>query len=115
MNIHYYASDVAFTPSVKAVAERATARAQAYARMEEKGSWQTRDHAGSRGFHRRADSVFLATANAEGQPYIQHRGGPAGIPAGAGRERPSALPISPATGNTSPPAISRKIPRRSCS
>jgi predicted pyridoxine 5'-phosphate oxidase superfamily flavin-nucleotide-binding protein len=24
-------------------------------------------------------SVFLATANAEGQPYIQHRGGPAGF------------------------------------
>ena len=24
-------------------------------------------------------SVFLATANADGQPYIQHRGGPAGF------------------------------------
>ena len=23
--------------------------------------------------------MFLATANAEGQPYIQHRGGPAGF------------------------------------
>ena len=45
-------------------------------------------------------SIFLATANAEGQPYIQHRGGPPGF-LRVLDERTSASPISPAIGNTS--------------
>ena len=32
-----------------------------------------------KGFIEAQTSVFLATANARGQPYIQHRGGPAGF------------------------------------
>jgi predicted pyridoxine 5'-phosphate oxidase superfamily flavin-nucleotide-binding protein len=73
-----YPSDVAFTPSVKAVQQRHGSRA-AYARMEEGGSWETVITPELRGFIEAQTSVFLATANREGQPYIQHRGGPAGF------------------------------------
>lgn len=50
-----------------------------YQRMEENGSWQTRITPDLARFIAAQTSVFLATANAEGQPYIQHRGGPAGF------------------------------------
>jgi uncharacterized protein len=73
-----YASDVAFTPSVKAVQARNGSR-RAYQRMEENGSWETRITPALAHFIAKQTSVFLATANAEGQPYIQHRGGPAGF------------------------------------
>jgi uncharacterized protein len=73
-----YSSDVAFTPSVKAVQARKGSRG-AYQRMEEKGSWQTQITPDLAGFIAAQTSVFLATASAEGQPYIQHRGGPAGF------------------------------------
>ena len=36
-------------------------------------------HADLAGFIEAQTSVFLATANADGQPYIQHRGGPPGF------------------------------------
>jgi len=71
-------SDVAFTPTVKAVQARKGSRAS-YARMEQKGGWQTRITPDLAGFITAQTSVFLATVNAEGQPYIQHRGGPAGF------------------------------------
>jgi uncharacterized protein len=73
-----YSSDLAFTPSVKAVQSRKGSR-RAYARMEEGGSWQTRITADLASFIEAQISVFLATANLEGQPYIQHRGGPPGF------------------------------------
>lgn len=73
-----YSSDVAFTPSVKAVQARKGSR-DAYARMEERGSWQTRITPDLAEFIAAQTSIFLATANKEGQPYIQHRGGPAGF------------------------------------
>jgi predicted pyridoxine 5'-phosphate oxidase superfamily flavin-nucleotide-binding protein len=73
-----YSSDVAFTPSVKAVQQRKGSRAN-YARMEEGGSWETRISPDLREFIEGQTSVFLATANRSGQPYIQHRGGPAGF------------------------------------
>jgi predicted pyridoxine 5'-phosphate oxidase superfamily flavin-nucleotide-binding protein len=73
-----YSSDVAFTPSVKAVQQRHGSRA-AYARMEAAGSWETLITPEFREFIESQTSVFLATANQEGQPYIQHRGGPAGF------------------------------------
>ena len=75
---HAYSSDVAFTPAVKAVQARKGSR-QAYARMEEKGGWQTRITPELANFVAAQTSVFLATASADGQPYIQHRGGPAGF------------------------------------
>ena len=73
-----YSSDVAFTEAVKAVQSRKGSR-RAYGGMEEKGSWQTRITPDLVPFIEAQTSIFLATANAAGQPYIQHRGGPAGF------------------------------------
>src|SRR5262245_35297256 len=73
-----YSSDVAFTPTVKAVQTRKGSR-HGYARMEERGAWQTRVTPDLAAFIEAQTSVFLATVNAEGQPYIQHRGGPPGF------------------------------------
>ena len=73
-----YSSDVAFTPAVKAVQKRKGSRAN-YARLEEAGSWKTHITPDLKIFIEGQTSVFLATANAQGQPYIQHRGGPPGF------------------------------------
>jgi predicted pyridoxine 5'-phosphate oxidase superfamily flavin-nucleotide-binding protein len=73
-----YSSDVAFTPTVKMVQTRKGSR-HAYARTEERGGWQTRITPDLADFLAAQTSVFLATVNAEGQPYIQHRGGPPGF------------------------------------
>ncbi len=73
-----YSSDVAFTPSVKAVQTRKGSR-EAYARMEERGGFETRITPDLAAFIAAQTSVFLATANRDGQPYIQHRGGPPGF------------------------------------
>jgi uncharacterized protein len=73
-----YSSDVAFTPTVKAIQSRKGSR-QGYAQREQKGAWPTQITDDLKGFIEAQTSVFLATANAEGQPYIQHRGGPAGF------------------------------------
>lgn len=71
-------SDVAFTPSVKAVQVRKGSR-DAYGRMEAKGGFNTRITPDLEQFIVAQTSMFLATANGEGQPYVQHRGGPAGF------------------------------------
>ena len=73
-----YSSDIAFTETVKAIQSRKGSRA-AYARQEMAGGWQTVISEDLKGFIEAQTSVFLATANAEGQPYIQHRGGPEGF------------------------------------
>jgi predicted pyridoxine 5'-phosphate oxidase superfamily flavin-nucleotide-binding protein len=73
-----YSSDVAFTPTVKEIQSRKGSR-RAYARMEESGSWETRISPDLAEFIGNQRSVFLATANREGQPYVQHRGGPPGF------------------------------------
>src|SRR5882672_9853085 len=75
---HVYSSDVAFTPTVKAVQSRKGSR-PGYALREEKGAWATSITPDLKDFIEAQTSVFLATANGEGQPYIQHRGGPAGF------------------------------------
>jgi uncharacterized protein len=75
---HSYSSDVAFSPSVKALQTEKGSRA-AYARMEAGGSWQQQLTPDLMRFIEAQTSVFLATANAAGQPYIQHRGGPPGF------------------------------------
>jgi predicted pyridoxine 5'-phosphate oxidase superfamily flavin-nucleotide-binding protein len=72
------ASDIAFTPAVKAVQTRKGSRAT-YARMEEGAGWQTKITPELAEFIAAQTSVFLGTASAAGQPYIQHRGGPAGF------------------------------------
>jgi predicted pyridoxine 5'-phosphate oxidase superfamily flavin-nucleotide-binding protein len=71
-------SDVAFTPAVKAIQERKGSRS-AYARMEDGEGWETTITPDLAAFIAAQTSVFLATANAAGQPYIQHRGGPPGF------------------------------------
>jgi uncharacterized protein len=73
-----YSSDVAFTLTVKTIQTRKGSR-RAYASQEEAGSWQTTIVDDLKGFIEAQTSIFLATANAEGQPYIQHRGGPPGF------------------------------------
>ena len=73
-----YSSDVAFTSSVKAVQTRKGSR-PTYRRMEDNGSWRTRITPDLASFIAAQTSVFLATASSDGQPYIQHRGGPPGF------------------------------------
>ena len=73
-----YTSDIAFTPAVKTAQERLGSRS-GYARMEEKGGWSDRVTPDLAAFIAERDSFYMATANAEGQPYIQHRGGPPGF------------------------------------
>ena len=74
----HYSSDVAFTPTVKAVQARKGSR-DGYAKMEERGGWRTTITPDLAAFIAAQTSVFLATASGDGQPYIQHRGGPAGF------------------------------------
>jgi hypothetical protein len=73
-----YSSDVAFTPTVKAIQARKGSR-DGYTAMERRGGWRTTITPDLAAFIGAQVSVFLASANAAGQPYIQHRGGPAGF------------------------------------
>lgn len=73
-----FASDVAFTDMVKSIQHRKGSRA-AYARMEAAGSWEQVITPDLKREIEAQTSVFLATASRDGQPYIQHRGGPAGF------------------------------------
>lgn len=74
---HTYASDVAFSPAVKAIQARKGSR-DAYARSEQRG-WRTEVDDNLSAFLADANSFYFATAAADGQPYIQHRGGPKGF------------------------------------
>jgi predicted pyridoxine 5'-phosphate oxidase superfamily flavin-nucleotide-binding protein len=71
-------SDVAFSPTVKTVQDERGSRA-AYARVERGGGFETVVTDDLAGFLAEIDTAFLATASADGQPYIQHRGGPRGF------------------------------------
>ncbi len=71
-------SDIAFTAAVKAVQERKGSRT-GYARMEAKGGWQRAVTDELAAFIAERDSFYLGTTSADGQPYIQHRGGPKGF------------------------------------
>ena len=73
-----YSSDVAFTPAVKTIQTRKGSR-EAFARVEENGGWRTEIDERLAAFLADTNSFFLATATADGQPYIQHRGGPKGF------------------------------------
>lgn len=73
-----YTSDIAFTPSVKAIQEKYHSR-NSYANMEKNGGWQSEITDQLTQFLNTMDSFYLSTSNASGQPYTQHRGGPKGF------------------------------------
>lgn len=66
--------DVMFSPAVKVEQTRLGSR-EAF----EDRDWQTEITDDLRQFLAAIDTFFLATASADGRPYIQHRGGPAGF------------------------------------
>jgi predicted pyridoxine 5'-phosphate oxidase superfamily flavin-nucleotide-binding protein len=71
-------SDIAFTPSVKAAQTRLGSRAMMQ-NFERERPWRTEITDDLAQFLEVIDTFFFATASADGQPYIQHRGGPAGF------------------------------------
>ena len=75
---HTYSSDVAFTPAVKAI-QTAKGSRDAYADVEAHGGWRTEIDERLTAALAEANSLYFATASADGQPYIQHRGGPKGF------------------------------------
>jgi len=76
--MYEYPSDIAFTPAVKAIQSEKGSRTS-YAKIEERGSWQTTVTPDLEAFLANLDMFYLGTANAQGQPYIQYRGGPPGF------------------------------------
>ena len=73
-----FPSDVAFTPAVKGIQQAKGSRAS-YARVEQGRGWQTQVTPELTEFLAGLDMFYLGTANAEGQPYIQYRGGSPGF------------------------------------
>src|ERR1700712_5550466 len=75
---HPFSSGVACPPAVKAIQARKGSR-DAYAHVEQRGGWRTEIDENLAAFLADTNSFYMATATAEGQPYIQHRGGPKGF------------------------------------
>lgn len=73
-----FASDIAFTPAVKSIQAEKGSR-QGYAHMESSRGWETTATPELQAFLAEMDMFYLGTANAEGQPYIQYRGGSPGF------------------------------------
>jgi predicted pyridoxine 5'-phosphate oxidase superfamily flavin-nucleotide-binding protein len=71
-------SDIAFTPSVKAIQCRRHSR-EMYARRETHGGFRTQITDDLVAFLADVDTAYLATATVDGRPYAQHRGGPKGF------------------------------------
>src|SRR5262245_49315060 len=71
-------SDIAFTLSVKAAQARLGSR-PGMERMERERPWRREVTDDLAAFLETIDTFFFATASADGQPYIQHRGGPPGF------------------------------------
>ncbi|WP_282608731.1 pyridoxamine 5'-phosphate oxidase family protein [Pelagibius sp. Alg239-R121] len=78
MNDDSFISDIAFTPAVKQLQERYGSR-RGYAEMERTADWLNFITGELAAFVADRNSFYLSTANAEGQPYVQHRGGPKGF------------------------------------
>ena len=76
--MHQFPSDVAFTPSVKAIQTQKGSRSS-YDRIEQDRGWQTTVTPELKAFLAGVDMFYLGTASGEGQPYIQYRGGPRGF------------------------------------
>jgi len=64
--------------TVKAIQAKRGSRAH-FAKAEAQGGWRTAITADLAGFLTEVRSFYFATASADGQPYIQHRGGPPGF------------------------------------
>ena len=73
-----FASDIAFTPAVKAI-QAAKGSRTGYSKMEQNRGWQTEVTADLAEFLGNLDMFYLGTANSQGQPYIQYRGGAPGF------------------------------------
>lgn len=73
-----YRSDVAFSPAVKSAQEARGSRA-GYESAMARHDWDDRVTPALEEFIAERDSFYLGTASADGQPYIQHRGGPKGF------------------------------------
>jgi len=71
-------SDIAFSPVVKKMQERFGSRTS-YSKMDERGGFRNAITDDLVTFIAERDSFYLGTTSAEGQPYIQHRGGPKGF------------------------------------
>ena len=76
--MRYYPSDIAFTPAVKAIQSKKGSRSL-YSKVEKGKGWQTKVTPGLKDLLYELDMFYLGTANTEGQPYIQYRGGPPGF------------------------------------
>lgn len=73
-----YPSDIAFTPAVKTVQAEKGSRAT-YAKVEASHGWQSTVTPELKDFLSQLDMFYLGTANTQGQPYIQYRGGTPGF------------------------------------
>ncbi len=73
-----YRSDIAFTETVKQEQEKRGSR-RGYQKAMEKRDWPDEVSEELVKFIAARDSFYFATASADGQPYIQHRGGPKGF------------------------------------
>lgn len=71
-------SNIAFSDAVKAAQTEHGSRA-AYARMGDGAGWDTDITPARAEYIAASDSFYMATASADGRPYIQHRGGPVGF------------------------------------
>ncbi len=75
---HSTPSDIAFSDAVKSV-QAAKGSRPMLERMEQNRPWADRLTPDIVAFIGARDSAFLGTASRDGQPYIQHRGGPPGF------------------------------------
>jgi len=67
-----------FSPTVRAMQARLGSRAN-YERMELASRFRQEITPDLAGYLAARNSIYVATASADGQPYIQHRGGPPGF------------------------------------
>ena len=74
---HQFA-EIMFTDGVKAAQKHIGSRAQ-YERFTQGAGPNDALSAQEAAFIEQRDSLYMATVNADGWPYVQHRGGPAGF------------------------------------
>lgn len=73
-----YTTDTAFSDSIKSVQEVLGSRGS-MERLERSDTWPDKFNSDIKRWIKARDSVFLGSASADGQPYIQHRGGEPGF------------------------------------